>query len=207
LPDKNNSRREAIKAAIDENAKRSDAPYDGLLGTLPKWVPPKLQDQFYDIRRHLLDTHSEGDVRAFLQSREELININDGVSSVEFTPPELDEYLDTLLYIKYIESLGEIEGRKACLGKDGYEKVRETIKEEAKTKSRERGGRARGEQKTKEANNNYDYINKLATGLLKTKEKRHIASIIREKTGYSKPKIYKALGLHPSSFWKKSNAS
>ena len=199
MSDKDNSVREDIKAAIDKTTRRSDAPYDGLLGTLPEWLPPKLQKQFYEIRRHLLDTNSEENVRAYLQKR--------GASSLDFTPPELDEYLDTLLYIKYIESLGEIEGRKAHLGNEGYEKVRETFKEEAKTKSRERGGIARSQQTKKIAEIDYDKINKLATKLLKTKDKKDIAAIISKQTGHSRPKVYRALKLHQSGKWKKSNAS
>ena len=145
MSDKDNSLRKAIEVAIDVNVKRSDAPYDGLLGSLPDdWMPDPLLKEFYAVRGYLLDNYNEEKVRDYLQSREELSNIDDGFSSVGFTPPELYDKLDALIYIKRIYDLGKTKGIQAYLGTKGDKIYRgivsnETISERGKLAGKSSG--------------------------------------------------------------------
>lgn len=61
--------REAVRKGLREIHRRAEAPYDGLLGSLPAWIPEDLRRQFEASRDFLLNSYPEPDVRAWLRAR------------------------------------------------------------------------------------------------------------------------------------------
>jgi len=212
LSNKDNSVREVIKAAFDKNAKLSGAPYDGLLGSLPNdWMPDPLLKEFYAVRGYLLNKYEETEVRRYLQSREELSNIDDGCSSVGFTPPELDDKLDALIYIKRIYDLGETKGIQAYLGKSGDKIYRGIIRDETISERAALAGESSGKSRNEKASDDYQIIIQEADVLIeKGMHPRNVVSIIFKKKidGNGKPfsesKIRYVLKKHPTNdYWRK----
>jgi len=212
LSDKDNSVREVIKAAFDKNAKLSGAPYDGLLGSLPDgWMPDPLLKEFYAVRGYLLNKYEETEVRRYLQSREELSNIDDGCSSEGFTPPELDDKLDALIYIKRIYDLGKTKGIQAYLGTSGDKIYRGIIRDETISERAALAGESSGNSRKEKANDDYQIIIQEADVLIeKRTHPRNVVSIIFKKKidGNGKPfsesKIRNVLKKHPTNdYWRK----
>jgi len=94
-----------ISDAIDKLARRSNCEYDGLLGSISDdWFPSPLKKEFEGVRNHLLNCYEEEDVREYLRDRKELYTITD-IQSVKYTPLEIDDKLDALIYIQSIFDL------------------------------------------------------------------------------------------------------
>ena len=189
---------DVISDAIDECARRSNSDYDGLLGSLPPWVPVPLKKEFEHVRNNLLDCYEEEGVKEFIQGRKELFK-ETGIRSVKFTPPEIDDKLDALIYIQSIVDLGEENGIKAYLGEGGFEVTRGIVLKEYQSK----GGQKTAGIKKDEASDDYRNINHYASDYLsQNRAKREIASLIIGKTNFSKKKVYAALKTHDSGLWK-----
>lgn len=73
--------------------------------------------------------------------------------------------------------------------------------------SRKKGGAATAAIKKAKGQATTDDIHRRATELLKTKEKKDVAGIIKTQTNYSKSTIHAALKSHPLGLWQKSSAS
>lgn len=136
------------------------------------------------------------------------------------TPDTLEEYKRAIIYLLsnygaeeiisfYKLRLSQLAGGKAHLRQipgdivdkvDALIRVRALIAE--RKKRTQRAGSITGTLKKEKAQPDHDKINKKASELLKTKDKRNIASIIQEHFGYSRNKVYSALKNHPSGNWK-----
>jgi len=127
--------KEAIEAAFNEKTYRDDALYDGLLGNLPEWMPSPLKKEFKAVRNFLLDAYSEDEIREYIRARKDLFSITE-VQSVAFTPPEIDDKLDALIYITTIDCLGKDKGLKAYLGEEGFEECRNIVQRDIASRKR-----------------------------------------------------------------------
>ena len=190
---------ETMKEALEESNKRAEAEYDGLLGSLPCWIPEPLKSEFVSVRGSLLNEYDEEAVREFLNNRKKLLtpSPNEYVRT-SYTPPSIYPKLDALIYIQNIVDLGKDKGIKAYNGEEGVEVVKGIVKLTSKSK----GGDTTAKIRKENALSDYKNINEQATSLISNgKDKKDIANIIADKTGFSKPKIYRALKTHPSGRW------
>ncbi len=57
-----------LKQVIDEHTQLCEAEYDGVLGTLPEWVPDSNQKEFQDSRNQLLEHYSHSQILHWIES-------------------------------------------------------------------------------------------------------------------------------------------
>lgn len=115
-----------LKMAMRELEERDAAPYDGVLGRPPAWLPQALLDEFAVTRNRLLQTHTAEDVRNWMGSFREALNV-DGSGWIGWWPPELQRDLGALVYVQYVAELGEKSGIQAYLGRGQYHGLRKKV--------------------------------------------------------------------------------
>ncbi len=123
-----------LKSALDRLTERNLAPYDGVMGMLPDWVPDPLKHEFDAQRSLLLDQYSHKDILGFMRARTEELTPGFGWSKCYSL--EITDKLDALIYIKTIVGLGVDGGIKAYLGKSGARVYRGVVNKEIAKKDR-----------------------------------------------------------------------
>jgi hypothetical protein len=79
-------------------------------------------------------------------------------------------------------------------------------RDESTQAGRSDGGKGRAKQRREDATKDYAWICDLASKLLGHESKlapKDVPAIIRSRTGFSLPKVYRALEQHPLGHWKK----
>lgn len=205
---------QAVEAGLAERARRKAALYDGLLGSLPYWVPNPLQREFYTTRDDIIDRYGQEDAKHYLDARRELFATT-GFRWVPPTPPEAADKLDALNYIRSIVELGETEGIRAYLGENGLDSVRRLLLRDQRLyelsappeevskyppitlDAQKRGGRVRGQQLAVKAQDRANRIREDAIKLLAEHEPHEISGILSRRGYGSRPTVLKALKTIP----------
>ena len=125
-----------LGAAIDEAMELVNglnaAPYDGVRGQTPAWVPKPLEVEFQQRREALLagpcetceTTHTADEVFRWIANYRNAMRPIAGFRSVGMWPRAHERDIRDLVYIQDIASLGEAKGIKAYLGKGRYQVIR-----------------------------------------------------------------------------------
>ena len=127
------SLRQAIREAIVRIQKRDSAPYDGVRGLLPDWMPEPLRQEFHSHRGYLLDHYPHQDVLTYIEAVKELFNPE--TFRKPFYPIEDHLRLTALIYIKNLADLGPENGIAAYLGKGAFEVHRGSMVRERNRKA------------------------------------------------------------------------
>lgn len=124
---------DAIGQALDADKKRAKQKYDGVVGTLPDWVPDPLQEEFKATRDYLLDYFSDDPasphtkVKKLMAARKKEsfpTSLSKESPPIRFPftpyiPPEVKRDLDALIYIQQIVLLEKNKGISSYLGESG----------------------------------------------------------------------------------------
>jgi hypothetical protein len=87
-------------------------PYDGVFGRLPEWMPPILNQEFRSARVRLLDEHSHAQILTWIAecSDPSKVELKNGSFRNHNIPLDVSDDVQSLDYVKYIYSLGPIQG-------------------------------------------------------------------------------------------------
>lgn len=80
---------DGLKQAWGESQSRQAAPYDGIMGELPGWVPENFHREFHAIRGRLLETYSHGDLLNYLAEVKDTLNPDNPAYSRPLTPGKI----------------------------------------------------------------------------------------------------------------------
>lgn len=143
-PDEQAKRRADIKRAWETHEQRKAEPFNGVLGSLPDWVPDWHKVRFSEIRRRVLDlgyrsdeivgymNECEGLTRAAEQSGGDIsdesgnylttedgrvLAVDSDASSYRI-PPEIETHIDALTAYRYVVSVGSEKGLRLLAGKN-----------------------------------------------------------------------------------------
>jgi len=135
----------AIEKALKKYSRRQKAKYNGVVGSLPEWVPSPLNYEFVEVRRYLLDKYKSKEVLKYKRARNRMFR-KKGFRGLPYYPDEIEDKLDALNYIETLVKIGEKNGKKAAydayLGKGGIQVVRGVALSEIGSK----GGKKRAGQ-------------------------------------------------------------
>ncbi len=127
----------AVKRVLATSKERKSAPYDGVLGMPPTWVPDPLVAEFMCYRDELLDRkHSPEEIQAWRRARAKETGITfDGEEGlwIGSYPLDIRHELDALNYIEHIASLGEQRGIAVYLGKSAEAVYRGAVSDRQRT--------------------------------------------------------------------------
>lgn len=128
----------AIEKQLKRVRKRQKAKYNGVVGSLPEWVPSPLKYEFEAVRDILLDKYDHEDLHRYMNGRKRMFT-EKGFRWLPYYPENIEEKLDALIYIRDLVEVGEKNGKKATydayLGKGGYEIYRGAIFSEKNKKA------------------------------------------------------------------------
>jgi hypothetical protein len=111
----------AISAAIDLVTERNNAPYDGVLGRPPDWIPATLDADFLDARNRILDEgYAVERALTWLRDYRALANGKGGRVS---WPTEFENEMRTLALVQAMVDDGPELGMKRFLGERQYRGV------------------------------------------------------------------------------------
>lgn len=108
--------RETLAKALDADIWRSKQPYDGVLGTLPQWVPENFQVEFKTTRNQLIrNGHKPDDICRFMvdvveTEQKALASPDNPPGFNPNTPFEIYEKIITLAKIQHAVGLGPEQG-------------------------------------------------------------------------------------------------
>jgi len=216
---------EALNAALEDLHRLDDAPYDGLMGRPPKWVPGPLEQEFYATRSALMESAAlkvalevspkkmdtkEDMLRRWMRARRWMTGDRRmwGRSKKFAWVPDIPEILvdkvDALNYILALVELGVKEGEEAAieayLGKGGTEIVRGVVLH----RQRVAGGKKTGKLKQEKADPDVKNILAEADALLeKGTNPRKITGLIVEKYDFTKSKVDRVRLNHRTRDWEK----
>jgi hypothetical protein len=123
------AQQKAIEEGLTKRREREAAPYDGVLGSPPSWVPDPLVQELRHWRTFLLDKgYSVDEIQNWRKAR--LEELRQGGFWIPSYPPEHTHVIDSLNYVERITSLGEVQGIKAYLGKSGERVYRGSMNSE-----------------------------------------------------------------------------
>jgi len=111
-----------VREAWKTVSNRNKQPYDGVMGSPPKWTPGTLPREFVAARDRLLEQFSHKEILEYMDVRENLPTNRD-FTRVAYYPPEYAKELETLIEIRWLVGLRKVEGLKAYQGRDGYKAV------------------------------------------------------------------------------------
>jgi hypothetical protein len=128
---------------------RESAPYDGLLGLPPSWMPDPLEQEFQYHRGALLNQYTVEEIQAWRKARaDEIRAMQDGEFWVNTDYPfELAYQLDSLNYIETIANLGKHEGIEAYLGKSAVPVYRGIVLKSYEKKIEQANSMSQGKRK------------------------------------------------------------
>jgi len=112
-----------ISEALYQLRQRQKAKYDGVVGSLPKWVPDPLRQEFQAVRNDLLDKYDHEDLLQYLNGRKRMFR-EEGFRGLPYYPEIIEDKIDSLIYIQQLVDLKKEKGIKAYLGKGGIKVVR-----------------------------------------------------------------------------------
>lgn len=115
-----------VHAALVRLAKWDGAPYDGILGLPPKWIPRPLYLEFVHTRNFLLDAgNAPEQILAWIRSYRGTVEATSFRSA--YWPPEYERDIETLVYVQDLVNLGEVDGIEAYLGVGAYKVLRSRV--------------------------------------------------------------------------------
>jgi len=100
----------ATEKALRQARKRQEAKYNGVVGSLPEWIPSPLKYEFEEIRRYLLDKYKSKEVLKYKRARKRMFR-KKGFRGLPYYPDEIEDKLDALIYIETIVKIGEKSGK------------------------------------------------------------------------------------------------
>jgi len=101
----NNTLRNDLKKALHEIESRNKAPYDGVMGELPDWIPENFQLRFHAIRNRLLKTYTHEELLDYITDTQEILDPEGDY--VRFSVPlEIIEDVSTLMHFQEAVRLG-----------------------------------------------------------------------------------------------------
>ena len=114
---------EAIQNSMDSISDIVAMEYDGVVGSLPEWVPDSFQDEFINLRGSLMMDYSLDDIRRFLKAYTDSTYNSDGscrtgFRAVKFYPIEIEHGLEYLRHLKYCVQQGKNNGLELLAGID-----------------------------------------------------------------------------------------
>lgn len=113
-----------MQAYLDHIDARINAPYDGVLGRLPDWVPDWHQQEFFKARNSLLNGGRYGDpvnreqIIEWMDAYCRLGNTPEGQVSRDYIPIERMDPIGQLAHYRYAVSRGELKGLELLGGGD-----------------------------------------------------------------------------------------
>jgi len=113
----------AIRKAFNQLHQRQEAEYDGVIGSLPKWVPSPLKHEFEAVRNYLLDNYAHEDLLRYINGRKRMFR-EEGFHWLPYYLDVIEDKIDSLIYIQQLVDLKKEKGIKAYLGKGGIKVVR-----------------------------------------------------------------------------------
>jgi hypothetical protein len=120
---KPNASLHAVRRQLAVVRKREAAPYDGVLGSLPDWMPEHLRDRFEYSRNELLDKHAADDVRRWLKAFRSCHTQVVGFHSAPTYPPNLKGPLRDLDEVEYLVSAGKTQASELLIGTHGAQSI------------------------------------------------------------------------------------
>ncbi len=106
-----------VRECWDMLRAREQAPYDGVLGRLPTWIPENFHRMFSEARNRLLDEgHRPQDVQALMarERQRERTALRHPTKAISYDgvlwPPELRRTIRTLLHLQTTVELGKDNG-------------------------------------------------------------------------------------------------
>lgn len=184
MPRQFNNALEAVEAALNECNRRDEQPYDGIVGTLPEWVPQPFHRDFHFIQVKLLSElkQSEDDIRRYIKVYEQEDSFQSMLSSI---PIRVFDYIGPLWKYKRAVEAGREEGLKILLGDKAAEEIA-------------KGKRAAEAQSTraKKKRGRLDYSDETIADVVKRVEKKHIALSAKQMWTHFWSEL-ESLGLNP----------
>lgn len=116
-----NASSDELSKLFDETINLCDAPYDGIAGSLPEWVPVPVQREFSNRRSMLLSNYGLLELQGWLESyRQAWFNTNYTLKSCGcgIYPYQIEDDLDFFCHLRFCVSRGPGDGLKALAGDD-----------------------------------------------------------------------------------------
>ena len=101
---------EAAASAYREIQLRNQAPYDGVLGEPPDWVPENFRGDFHQIRNRLLEVYSHDDLLQFIAEMRDMLTPGTPSYSRPVTPATIMPKISTLAQLQEAVNLGRKKG-------------------------------------------------------------------------------------------------
>lgn len=184
MPRQFNNALEAVQAALNECNRRDAQPYDGIVGTLPEWVPQPFHRDFHFIQGKLLSElkQSEDDIRRYIKVYEQEDSFQSMLSSI---PIRVFDYIGPLWKYKRAVEAGREEGLKILLGDKAAEEIA-------------RGKRAAERQSTraKKRRGRLDYSDETIADVVKRVKKNHPTLSAKQLWAHFWSEL-ESLGLNP----------
>lgn len=121
--DGSTSRKDSVRAAIEAQEARTAAPYDGVLGLLPEWVPEWHQLEFRTTRNRLLDRRSDGDpptvaqIVTWMDEYAAIQQLADSEAIYHSIPVDIWSEISVLAGYRFVVQQGEDKGLLMLGGK------------------------------------------------------------------------------------------